>query len=157
MKYFASIFAFLLIVACFGVALIGDTPTATAEEVGADMAAARAYYYPSAYTSTSDTITNAENDTLTVSANLVSPWGVKLVAVVANLSGTTAMNIIVQGSLDLTTSKTWYPIDTVAVAGAGTYTWEDSYVPEVAHRFIIDGSGAQSSTYAVRAVYKYPE
>lgn len=157
MKYFAIIFAVLLIVTGFSVALTGDNAKTAAEDAGADMAAARAYYYPSAYSTVFDTITNAENDTLTVPANLLSPWGVKFVADVANVSDTTAISIIVQGSMDLTTTKTWFPIDTVAVAGAGVYTWEDSYVPEVAHRFILDGSGTQSSTYSVRAVYKTPE
>jgi len=154
MKYFLAFFAAVLVVACFGIALVGDTPAATADEVGAEMVAGRAYYYPSAYSTTSDTITDAENDTLTVPANLISPWGVKLSADVANLSGTTAMKIYIQGSTDLTTAKDWYTIDSVTVSGAGVYSWEDDRVNDVAHRFIIDGSGTQSSTYDVRAVYK---
>lgn len=107
------------------------------------------------YTATSsDTITNAENDTITLSSRLFSKWSYNWTLDVTNLSGTTNVIVKVEESNSYS-GDDWYPVGTPDTA-TGTEllrTYGDAVYGR-RQRVIIDGTGTQSSTYTATGTYK---
>jgi hypothetical protein len=129
-----------------------DNETLTERLVGS---AANYYLYPSSATGfTSDTITNAENDTLNLGSNLVSRWSYNWHINSTQLSGTESIIAIVQETNNASSSQTT-PTDWIEVARDTLTANEDlritgEVVYGIKQRLILDGSGTQSSTYSVK-------
>lgn len=120
------------------------------------------YIYPAGATAyTSDTITNAENDTLYLGANLVSRWSYNWHINTTELSGTQDVIAIVQetnnASASQSTPTDWIEVarDTIDTASEDIrITGETVY--GIKQRLILDGTGTQSTTYDVKfAAKKY--
>lgn len=113
------------------------------------------YIYPAGATSyVSDTITDAENDTLYLGANLISRWSYNWHINTTQLSGTENIIAIVQetnnASASQSTPTDWIEVarDTFTANEDGRITGETVY--GIKQRLILDGSGTQSTTYSVK-------
>lgn len=107
------------------------------------------------YTFTSDTITNAENDTLEIPYKLFSKW-----------EGLWAMEVTVaSGSRDVTAriyenpwnsgeEAAWVLKDSIDLTSASHGEVYTGVVRGVRQRVVVDGSGTQSSIYTIKAIYK---
>lgn len=107
------------------------------------------------YTETSsDTITNAENDTITLSSRLFSKWTYNWTLNVTNLSGTTNVIVKVEESNSYS-GNDWYPVGTPDTAsGTELLRVYGDVVYGRRQRIIIDGTGTHSSTYTATGTYK---
>lgn len=110
-------------------------------------------------TFTADTITNAENDTLTISPNLISFWSYNWTLRATQESGTKDVIFILQESNERT-GDSWYEVERDTASGSGTTITRlfgsglSGRAQGVRQRVILDGSGTQSTTYVVKATYK---
>jgi hypothetical protein len=148
---FAAITFFAMLIAVVGI-LSFEEPTFSAEATSAPSPIFNLYF-----PATSDTITSAENDTLLFGTKLDGKYSYNYYLKFTNLSGTTAANVILQETNVFDTDDAaalWYPVDTAAVSGAGVYRLFGELVYGRHQRLIIDGSGVQSSTYAINGTYK---
>jgi len=122
----------------------------------ADVASASPYYiYPTSATGyTSDTITNAENDTLNLGANLISRWSYCWHINTTQLSGTESIIAIVQETNNASSSQTtptdWLEVDRDTLTANEDLRITGEIVYGVKQRLILDGSGTQSSKYSVK-------
>lgn len=116
------------------------------------------------YTWTKDTITNAANDTLTIPstqaiAQMYSDFEYSYTITRTNISGTTALALKIEqndypiGSSNAAASGAWV---TLASGAATTATAEKlaGDCTTMRLRYIVDGSGTQSSSYTLRAIFK---
>ena len=99
------------------------------------------------------TITNAENDTIAIPAQLLDAWVPSVYLETTRASGTMAINLILQESSRLTGTTRWVSVDTVAIGNAASgftrldYPFAPYHMRGQRARVIIDGSGTQSVTY----------
>lgn len=116
------------------------------------------------YTWTKDTITNAANDTLTIPstqaiAQMYSDFEYSYTITRTQLSGTTALALKIEqndypiGSTNAAASGAWV---TLASGAATTATAEKlaGDCTTMRLRYIVDGSGTQSSSYTLRVIFK---
>jgi hypothetical protein len=105
---------------------------------------------PNIYEFEVDTIGASSSGTFTISAQNKSKSGIGFEVRVAVLSGTVDSRIIIQESF-FKDQDYWYNRDTVDIAAAGVYKWEDSFRAPWIRAFIQSDAGAQSATYLVAA------
>lgn len=108
---------------------------------------------------TADTITNAENDTINMPAQFLDAWVPNAFLETTQLSGTQAINLIIQENSKLTGTTGWVSVDTVALSGSSdvdrlSYPAAPYWVRGLRMRIIIDGSGTQSTRYTGRVIAK---
>jgi len=108
---------------------------------------------------TADTITNAENDTINMSVQFLDAWVPVAFLETTQLSGTQAINLIIQENSRLTGTTGWISVDTVALSGSSdldrlSYPAAPYWVRGQRMRIIIDGSGTQSTRYTGRVIAK---
>lgn len=107
------------------------------------------------YTFTTDTITNAEADTLLLPADFVSPWSYTYSIVVDSLSGTDTLSFVLQESVSKSGNTDWVTVST----GAGSKLTSPLRITAALMygrraRIIVRGSGTQSTTYAITFLAK---
>ena len=107
------------------------------------------------YTFTTDTITNAEADTLLLPADFVSPWSYTYSIVVDSLSGTDTLSFVLQESASKSGNTDWVTVST----GAGSELTSPLRTTTALMygrraRIIVRGSGTQSTTYAITFLAK---
>lgn len=142
----------LLLIAAFAFLASFEAGPGPAKWDSSQFAAPPALFKPAA---TIDTITNAENDTITLTAKLYSQFQFNWTVITTQLSGTQSINAIVQESAS-DSDTDWYPVDTVALSGSADLDRiVGTAVYGVRQRLIIDGSGTQSTRYRVYPVFKY--
>lgn len=119
------------------------------------------YIYPAGATAfVSDTITNGENDTINLGANLISRWSYNWHVNTTEISGTQNIIAIVQETNNASASYAT-PTDWIEVARDTFTTDEDARITGetvygIKQRLILDGTGTQSTTYSVKfAAKKY--
>lgn len=160
-NYFGSKFSLLLVFAALATAWIlmsnAEKPNYFGEN---EEASTLPYYiYPSGATAfVSDTITDAENDTINLGANLVSRWSYNWHINTTQLSGTENIIAIVQETNNASASYAT-PTDFVEVARDTFTANEDGRITGetvygIKQRLILDGRGTQSTTYSVKFVGK---
>lgn len=103
----------------------------------------------------SDTITDTEADTITLSPNLFSFWKYNHVIEGDQLTGTIVLYVKVQ-ERNSPNSDIWYEIksDSITSDLGVLQLYGDAY--GVGQRVIITGSGTQSSEYTLQTVLKKP-
>jgi len=106
-------------------------------------------------TTASDTITDAEADTITINPLLYSFWKYNHTVKGVQESGTIDLTLTIQESNALSGDE-WYTIATDSVDADGEITdmFGDNY--GVRQRIIITGSGTQSAIYTHRVTLKKP-
>jgi hypothetical protein len=116
------------------------------------------------YSPSADTITNTENDTLTVPTALASLWSYQNVVDCTRLSGTLALIYILEEN-NSRTGGVWYEVERDTITNAataqgrlhgneGAANTTLGWVNGMRQRVIIDGSGTQSVRYTHKATYK---
>jgi hypothetical protein len=99
--------------------------------------------------SVTDTITDGENDTITIPTRLVSKWTGLYHVAVTSLSGTLAVANTVQESASYG-STDWAQVDTTFSTSASTLDrMEQEVIYGPRQRIVLDGSGTQSTRYTV--------
>jgi len=150
---FSKYLPYAVVLAFLACALFSFTETAPAES---ELVAASPVYE---YTFTADTITDAENDTLTVSPYLISNWKYNWTARVNQESGTKSVIFILEESNERT-GDSWYEVERDTASGSGETITRlfgsglSGRVAGVRQRVVLDGSGTQSSTYTVKVTLK---
>jgi ABC-type glycerol-3-phosphate transport system substrate-binding protein len=124
-------------------ALIGLVAIAATNSTN-DYQTATPYY---AY-SVTDTITDAENDTITIPTRLVSKWTSLYHVTTTSLSGTVGLSNIVQEAASYNASD-WVQVDSINHTAAGTKRLDNEIVYGPRQRLVIDGDGTQSTRYTV--------
>lgn len=113
-------------------------------------------------TSGTDTLTNTESDTLTVTPLLLSNWRYNYVLTATQQSGTKSVITILQENSERT-SGTWYEVERDTATGASTTVLRlhgasnpdgIGWAKGVRHRVILTGTGTQATTYTLRAILK---
>lgn len=150
-KYLAGLAGLVLIAA----ALMFAETTRNSELYNTPPAASNTYRYEF----TADTITNAENDTITMNVQFLDQWVPTVFLETTQLSGTQAINLIIQESSTLTGTTNWISVDTVALSGSSdldklVYPIAPYHLRGLRMRVIIDGSGTQSTRYTGRVIAK---
>jgi len=105
-------------------------------------------------TATSDTLTNAENDTITLSSLLSSKWTHCIQLSTTSLSGTRSAKVYLQET-NTRAGGDWITVDSTSATSASVAAVRktgETY--GLRHRYIIDASGTQSTKYTFQAVYK---
>ena len=148
LKYFAG-----LVIVC--AALMFAESTRKSELYNTPPAVSNTYRYEF----TADTITNAENDTINMSVQFLDAWVPNAFLETTQLSGTQAINLIIQENSKLTGTTGWISVDTVALSGSSdldrlSYPSAPYWVRGQRMRIIIDGSGTQSTRYTGRVIAK---
>lgn len=160
-KNFIFIGAILALALSFGLTLYvnassNDSAEASAEVIAAATGGDVALRYPSQFGFTTDTITDDEADTLTVSSPLLSNLQYSWAVTSTSLSGTDAVAIRVEESNTTSGTPTdWHVVGTNAIATDTTVTVQGASVYGVKQRIILTGSGTQSTQYKLSAVYKH--
>lgn len=154
---YSALIAFVL-VAIAAPIFMASTANESAKETIAS-STANYYLYPVSATGyTSDTITNAENDTLTLGANLLSRWSYCWHINTTQLSGTESIIAIVQETNNASSSQStptdWLEVDRDTLTANEDLRITGEVVYGAKQRLILDGSGTQSSTYSVKFVGK---
>ena len=106
---------------------------------------------------TLDTITNTEKDTLALSSILESAYQYSIQARVLRISGTKNVKFVLDQT-NATGSTVWMPIDSVSAASPDTlktvFLMKGANVWGNKHRIRVVGTGTQSTSYQVTALYK---
>ena len=109
--------------------------------------------------STADTITNAGNDTISITPYLISNWYYNLTLRANQASGTKNVILILQESNERS-GDYWYEVERDTATGSGTTITRlygsglSDRVQGVRQRIILDGSGTQSTLYTVKLTLK---
>lgn len=120
--------------------------------MGLEVANAAVSYYAATET---DTITNTEIDTFLVDGQFRSKWDYNYSVHGDQLSGTIALNVILQETNDPDGSANWYEVQRDTVNADEEVVWLSSgSVDGLRQRVIVDGDGTQSAKYYIRAVFK---
>lgn len=106
------------------------------------------------YTFTADTITDAENDTLSLPYNLFSSFTSLYQLTRTNLSGTTNVAVTLQQSALTSGDTDWVTVGTTSGTGATIEALTLNPTYGIRYRLIVDGTGTQSTRYTVQAVLK---
>ncbi|MCB0583651.1 MAG: hypothetical protein KDD10_30505 [Phaeodactylibacter sp.] len=102
-----------------------------------------------------DTITNTEIDTFLLDGQFRSKWDYNYSVHGDQLSGTIALNVILQETNDPDGTLHWYEVQRDTVNADEEVVWLSSgSVDGVRQRVIVDGDGTQSAKYYIRAVFK---
>jgi len=102
---------------------------------------------------TSDTITNTEADTITLTPNLFSFFKSNHTLYADTISGTLQINVLVQESPALTGDE-WYQVDLDSLTTVQGTLSQTSDVYGLRRRVILTGVGTQVSTYTLRSILK---
>lgn len=99
---------------------------------------------------TLDTITNAENDTLSLGEILASPYQYSYQVRLANVSGTRSIKFYLEQT-SATGSTRWMKVDSLTTSGAviNDYLMKSAETWGNKHRIIVDGTGTQVVSYKV--------
>jgi len=104
-----------------------------------------------------DTITNTEKDTLSLPAILESQYQYSIQARVLRISGTKNVKFVLDQT-NATGSTVWMPVDSVSAASPDTlktvFLMKGANVWGNKHRIRVVGTGTQSTSYQVTALYK---
>ena len=103
----------------------------------------------------SDTITDTEADTITLSPNLFSFWKYNYVVEGDELSGTIDILVTVQ-ERNAVNSSIWYTVATDTILADLEVEQFTGDVFGINHRLILTGTGTQSSKYTLQATLKKP-
>jgi hypothetical protein len=112
------------------------------------------------YATTSDTITDAENDTIVTNFGFYTQWTYNITLEATQLSGTTSIIAILQEQNPYNTAENdWYEVerDTISATGIIRLYGGSNDLANVKgrrQRVILDGGGTQSSTYTLDTNYK---
>ena len=117
-------------------------------DVNYDDASSTFYSY-----SITDTITNAEIDTITIPVGLLSPWSGYWSIVATNLSGTTYILPTVRQAASSTDYTSVATLDTLNVNGM-VQANEDDKIGGTKYRLVLTGVGTQSTRYTAYFVAK---
>lgn len=129
-------------------------PKSAGGEEGMDLEASTAATSYYAVTET-DTITNTEIDTFLLDGQFRSRWDYNYSVHGDQLSGTIALNVILQETNDPNGTAHWYEVQRDTVNADEEVVWLSSgSVDGVRQRVIVDGDGTQSAVYYIRAVFK---
>lgn len=131
----------------------------SSESAGLAGSTANYYLYPTSATGyTSGTVTNAENDTLTLGSNLVSRWSYNWHINSTQASGTENIIAILQetnnASASYSTPTDWIEVDRDTLTANEDLRMTGDVVYGIKQRLILDGSGTQSTTYTVKFAAK---
>ena len=153
---YSALIAFVFVAVAAPIFMASTANESVREMVGS---AANYYLYPSSATGfTTDTITDAENDTLYLGSNLVSRWSYNWHINTTQLSGTESIIAIVQetnnASSGQTTPTDWLEVDRDTLTANEDLRITGDVVYGIKQRLILDGSGTQSSRYLVKFVGK---
>lgn len=107
-----------------------------------------------AYTFTPDTITNAESDTLLLSADFISPWSYAYQIVMDSLSGTDTLSFVVQESVLRSGNTDWITVATGAGSGTVRTRITGALMYGRRQRIIVNGAGTQSTRYSITFLAK---
>lgn len=118
-----------------------------------------AQYEPTAsgivrYTFTLDTITDAENDTLSFPYNVFSSYSSLYQITRTNISGTTNVAVTLQQSAVTSGNTDWVTVATTSATTATNEALTLNPTYGVRYRLIVDGSGTQNTSYRITAVLK---
>lgn len=122
----------------------------------AENLAARNWFYQT----TSDTITDAENDTIVTNFGFYTQWTYNVTLEATQLSGTTSIIAILQEQNPYATSENdWYEVERDTISATGIIrlyggSGDLAHVKGRRQRVVLDGSGTQSSTYTLDTNYK---
>jgi hypothetical protein len=103
-----------------------------------------------------DTITNAENDTLSVAEPINSLYTYNAHFTLNNLSGTRSIKVYLQQSNVTSGTADWVSIDSITASGStvATYIADGTDFLGRRCRFIVDGTGTQSTRYTLSYCFK---
>jgi len=109
-----------------------------------------------AYDWTSDTITDAGNDTLTIGELQTSKWTGAIHCTGTQLSGTQLVDVRLQGSaFAVPAAADWVQVANDTLNGAAeSLRIQAGTLDLLNYRIIMDGTGTQSSTYKCRFLLK---
>lgn len=154
---YSALIAFVLLAVAAPIFMSStDNETLTERLVGS---AANYYMYPSTATGfTTDTITDAENDTLYLGSNLISRWSYNWHINTTQLSGTESIIAIVQETNNASSSQStptdWIEVDRDTLTANEDLRITGDIIYGIKQRLILDGSGTQSTRYLVKFVAK---
>lgn len=102
----------------------------------------------------SDTITDAEADTIELPVLMLSPWSYNWTIQTTQLSGTQALAVALQESSSINGTD-WFPVDSKSTTGAADL---DRITGQLIYgqrqRIIITGTGTQSTKYSIYFIAK---
>lgn len=99
------------------------------------------------YSVAADTITNTENDTITIPAKFKTNYQINVSVVRTSLSGTHNVKLYLDESNLLTGTTDWRVIDSTSTTSATVATIRQSVLYGLRYRVRVSGTGSQSSRY----------
>lgn len=149
----ALFFAILGIFSVIGVGYItiGEASEAEKLELKAASFDGRSTYRPAVVT---DTITNAEKDTLAIAPNFLTNYQLSVNVVRTSLSGTYNVKMYLDESNLTTGTSDWHVIDSTSTTSATVGTIYRPLLYQVRYRVRLAGTGTQSSRYQMSITAK---
>lgn len=111
-------------------------------------------YYRYAVT---DTITNAEKDTLLLPVTFFSRYTYCVQGVRTSLSGTHNVKFVLQQANTTTGNTDWLSVDSTSTTSATIGLLQGAEMYGVRYRLLVNGSGTQSSRYVINFTMKKRE
>ena len=106
------------------------------------------------YVPSADTITNAEKDTLLLPVTMYSQYTYCIQGVRTSLSGTHNVKFVLQQSNTTTGNTDWVGVDSTSTTTATIGLLQGAELYGVRYRILVNGSGTQSSRYALNCTFK---
>jgi len=128
---------------------LANTAESNSDAIEGPTPAGSAYRYP-----LTDTITNAEIDTITLPVNFISLYTGLFTAQRINLSGTTNVSMFLDESNFTSGTNNWYTLNTVVGTGATVAIATESELRGLRYRIRLVGSGTQSTRYVLNVTAK---
>lgn len=141
MKNKTIVFAGLLVVAAFVAMAFGSESSYKVGE-----------YYR--YVPSADTITNAEKDTLLLPVTMYSQYTYCIQGVRTSLSGTHNVKFVLQQSNTTSGNTDWVGVDSTSTTSATIGLLQGQELYGIRYRILVNGSGTQSSRYALNCTFK---
>lgn len=161
-KYLGIFAALLFVLALFGMStLVAPTekPNTQAEQITAETETAAFEQHDFVFAGSpirktvTDTITNAEKDTLTVAGTLLSPYYYNVQGFRTSLSGTHNVKIYLDASGKISGTDDWVAVDSTSATTATLYRMS-GIAYALRYRIRVSGTGSQSSRYQVNYAFK---
>lgn len=106
------------------------------------------------YTFALDTISNANNDTLSFPYNVFSSYSSLYQITRTNISGTTNVSVALQQSAVTSGNSDWVTVATTSGTSSTNEALTLNPTYGIRYRLIVDGTGTQSTSYRITAVLK---
>jgi hypothetical protein len=106
------------------------------------------------YTKSNDTITNAANDTLLLPVTFYSRFTYLAQIGRTNISGTTNVKLYLQQANTTSGNTDWVTVDSTTTTGASIGVLDGDEALGIRYRFIVDGTGTQSTRYFFNVTMK---